>query len=84
MVPSSALESDNCKCNSTPTHSPGVVGLAVSLCEEDLGGVFVLGVDGDDGVAVDVEERRRIPERRQVQTAAGPASKRKSEGGSVQ
>ena len=36
----------------------------------------MLGVDGDDGVAVDVEERRRIPERRQVQTAAGPASKR--------
>ena len=46
--------------------------------------MLVLGVDGDDGVAVDVEERRRIPERRQVQTAAGPASKRKSEGGSVQ
>ena len=37
--------------------------------------MVVLGVDGDDGVAVDVEERRRIPERRQVQAAAGPASK---------
>ena len=34
--------------------------------------MFVLGVDGDDGVAVDVEEGRRIPERGQVQTD-GPA-----------
>ena len=42
--------------------------------------MFVLGVDGDDGVAVDVEERRRIPERRQVQTAAGPEANVASEG----
>ena len=32
--------------------------------------MLVLRVDGDDGVAVDVEEGRRIPERRQVQTAS--------------
>ena len=42
--------------------------------------MFVLGVDGDDGVAVDVEERRRIPERRQVQTATAPEANVASEG----
>ena len=49
------------------THSPCVVGRPPGgrggRALEERCGVVVLGVDGDDGVAVDVEEGRRIPER---------------------
>ena len=55
-------------------RSPRVVGRADAALE-DGGRVIVLRVDGDDAVAVDVEEGRGVPERGQVQHRRRPARK---------